>query len=691
MAEGIQTGAVALPSGTQVDRYVADQMIERSDPFTLTYTARDVESGDMVQLVELFPAEFVTREGSEVRARNDDLRRALNWGLRGFADQSAGMQRLEHPNIACVLRAFEANGTGYYAIAPTDGEPLSAVMSRNKGGLTADLLVPLVNALVDALEQIHSAGLMHWDVRPDTILVNDKNQPLLIDFGAARHVMRFKCRSLATAVPAGYAAPEAYLPTGQFGPWTDIYSLAAVAYHAVSRSVPPDAQARVRGEAILRPAVKAGLGRYPEAFLEAIDWALRLDAAQRPQKLADWREALAGRAKPPEAVGEPEFSETTRPVEKRTIAAAVVAAEQAATVASTTPAPKRNMMPMLIGGGVVVAAIIAGVVFTRGEKPATESAGNTEQSAPADQGGSANVASTTPSSAPSNAQQQSVALDRLANELMAKQAVADAAVNAARDQAAKAASAASAANANANTDKAEKERLAKAAADAQAKEEAAKVEAARVKAELDQRLKDAEAEQRKKDEAALAAQQQAQQQAAQAAAATAAQQAAAPPAKQQQAAAATPAPAPAQTPPPAAPPPAVAAAPAPAPQQTQTATAAPSSSAPANGSPGRSGIFPPFNASTPQQQPKSDAQVAADAASANVVAMARKNCHTAAADVAATGDLTYDKAKLMPGARINSDTGTVTLRSVRMPDGRYAAVEIDKDSCAQVRGIRASP
>ncbi|MGK3891090.1 hypothetical protein, partial [Enterococcus faecium] len=70
MAEGIQSVPGALPGGTQVDRYVVDQVIERSDPFTLLYAARDVESGDPVQLVELYPAEFVTREGAEVRPRS---------------------------------------------------------------------------------------------------------------------------------------------------------------------------------------------------------------------------------------------------------------------------------------------------------------------------------------------------------------------------------------------------------------------------------------------------------------------------------------------------------------------------------------------------------------------------------------------------------------------------------------------
>jgi len=229
MAEGIQTGTGALPGGTQVDRYVIDQVIERNDPFTFLYSARDAESGDAVQLVELFPTEFVSREGTEVRPRSEDVKRSFTWGLRGFFDQATGLQRIEHPNIACVLRAFEANGTAYYAVAPEEGEPLTALMARNKGGLAADLLVPLINTLVDALEKIHSAGLMHWDLRPDTILVNDKGQPLLIDFGAARHVMRFKCRSLATAIAAGYSAPEVYSPAGNFGPWTDIYSLAAVA------------------------------------------------------------------------------------------------------------------------------------------------------------------------------------------------------------------------------------------------------------------------------------------------------------------------------------------------------------------------------------------------------------------------------------------------------------------------------
>jgi hypothetical protein len=119
MAEGIQTVAGALPAGSQVDRYVINQAIERADPFTLLYAARDSESGDAVQLVELFPSEFVTREGTEVRPRNEDVKRSFTWGLRGFSDQATGLQRIEHPNVACVLRA----------ISSVSGSPSSGAMA----------------------------------------------------------------------------------------------------------------------------------------------------------------------------------------------------------------------------------------------------------------------------------------------------------------------------------------------------------------------------------------------------------------------------------------------------------------------------------------------------------------------------------------------------------------------------------
>jgi TonB family protein len=300
IADSAETPVAPLPVGTVLDRYRIEQLHEHSDHFSLLYRARDTISNTEVLLREFAPAEFVVREGNELRPRSEDVRRTVHWGLRGFADQAAGLQSLRQSRVVQILHVFEANGTAYYATTPLSGETLAARLEREQT-LPSNVLIPLVDQLLEALAQIHAAGLLHWDIRPEHILIDSAGAPWLVDFGAARFVMRFKFRSIYTVIVPGYAPPEVYSAAAHPGAVTDLYSLAATIYRAIGGAAPPDSQRLSRGETTLAPALKTGYGRFPAEFLKAVDWGLRLDAEQRPKSAAEWREALAGRMPVPAA------------------------------------------------------------------------------------------------------------------------------------------------------------------------------------------------------------------------------------------------------------------------------------------------------------------------------------------------------------------------------------------------------
>ena len=121
---------------------------------------------------------------------------------------------------------------------------------------------------------------------------------MLIDFGSARQAVVGKSRSVTAIVTSGYAPIEQYSAKGHQGPWTDIYGMGAVCYRCLTGAQPDDATERLREDRLV-PAVKQCKNKASASLLGAIDRALRVDEGERPQMIAEWRQALTDKAEAP--------------------------------------------------------------------------------------------------------------------------------------------------------------------------------------------------------------------------------------------------------------------------------------------------------------------------------------------------------------------------------------------------------
>jgi serine/threonine protein kinase len=286
----------ALSPGTRLGDYRLDAMIGHGG-FGITYRAFDTQLAKVVAIKEYLPLECAIRhsDGSVV-PRGARLIEDFTWGRERFLDEARALARFRHPHIVPVLRYFEANDTAYTVMEFEDGKNVAELLREPGRRLPADDVRRLVIGLLSGLGAVHAQGFLHRDIKPANVIIRRDGVPVLVDFGAARQALGGRTRTLTSVLTPQYAPIEAFALDGKQGAWSDIYSAAAVLYHAISGQTPPDAAARV-GKDPYRPLTEIAGDRFEPAFLAAIDRAMAFAPEDRPQSIAEWR-ALFGAALP---------------------------------------------------------------------------------------------------------------------------------------------------------------------------------------------------------------------------------------------------------------------------------------------------------------------------------------------------------------------------------------------------------
>ena len=258
--------------------------------FGITYLATDTWLRESVAIKEYLPNEFAVRvSDSTVRAKSDEEQPDFETGLKAFLEEARMMALFRNPRIVQVRRFFEFHGTGYIVLDYERGQTLTQRLAA--GPLREAELRSLLLAILDGLDVIHNQALLHRDLKPNNIMLRENGEPVLIDFGAARDFTIRHSRSITAIAAPGYSPPEQYGVGGQYGPWSDLYALGAIAYRCVTGVVPADSLRRLRNDPLI-PATVAAAGKYDATLLRTIDWMLQVDEDKRPLSAARVRVAL---------------------------------------------------------------------------------------------------------------------------------------------------------------------------------------------------------------------------------------------------------------------------------------------------------------------------------------------------------------------------------------------------------------
>lgn len=220
---------------------------------------------------------------------------------RFFAEAKTQAQ-LQHPNIVGIYDLIEEEGDYFIAMEYIRGQGLDLLIDEAVGrGMPEEEALAIFRQILAALDSAHSVGVIHRDVKPSNVLIDEAGRVKLMDFGIALLVgdKRLTQSSQTIGTPV-YMSPEQILRPRTVDHRTDIYSAGVMLYEMLCGRPPFDAETeyeikRQHIEASREEAVGRLVG-VSAASAAALARALRREPAERFSSAAEFLHALDGEA-----------------------------------------------------------------------------------------------------------------------------------------------------------------------------------------------------------------------------------------------------------------------------------------------------------------------------------------------------------------------------------------------------------
>ena len=211
--------------------------------FGITYLAVQQQLDRRVAIKEFFMEMYCDRDegSSQVSVPSQGSRKLVNRYREKFIKEAQTIAKMKSDHIISIHDIFEENGTAYYVMEYLEGGSLKDLVEKN-GPLSEEMALQFIRQVGEALHYIHERNILHLDVKPANILL-DEGKAVLIDFGISKRYDEEGGQTSSTPVgiSKGYAPIEQYQADGvsEFKPCTDIYSLAATLYFLLTGEQPP--------------------------------------------------------------------------------------------------------------------------------------------------------------------------------------------------------------------------------------------------------------------------------------------------------------------------------------------------------------------------------------------------------------------------------------------------------------------
>lgn len=282
-----------LATGTRLNDFEITGVLGQGG-FGIVYLAFDHSLQRTVAIKEYMPGALAGRaEDGSVVVHTGRHKPTFDAGLKSFINEARLLAQFDHPSLVKVYRFWEENKTAYMVMRHYDGVTLKEIAATRPELVTEAWLKFIFRQILDALDTLYHARILHRDVSPDNIIVQKNGDAVLLDFGSARQIIGDMTQGLTVILKPGYAPVEQYADDDDLrqGPWTDIYALAAVMYYMIIKSPPVMSVARVVKDTLV-PLQQDPHPGFSTKFLSAVDQGLAIQPQDRPQTMDEFRRLL---------------------------------------------------------------------------------------------------------------------------------------------------------------------------------------------------------------------------------------------------------------------------------------------------------------------------------------------------------------------------------------------------------------
>ena len=305
----------ALPPGTRLAEFEILQLLGVGG-FGMVYKAFDHSLHRAVAIKEYMPSALAGRaQGQSLWVRSSSDQQTFQAGLTSFMGEARLLAQFDHPSLVKVFRFWEANNTAYMVMPLYTGMTFKQARAQMRTPPPEAWLRKMLWSVLGALRVLHDGNTLHRDISPDNIFLQDNGPPVLLDLGAARHAINDQGHKHTAVLKVNYAPIEQYAESDdelRQGPWSDLYSLAAVVHGCLCNDTPLPATLRsIRDRMVsfsrVAKTVKRQFGvEYSAPFVAAIAQALALRPEDRPQSIDAFLQTME-MTSPPEGVGHFDF------------------------------------------------------------------------------------------------------------------------------------------------------------------------------------------------------------------------------------------------------------------------------------------------------------------------------------------------------------------------------------------------